>query len=650
MSKKFWKWNNSVESADSELVIEGVISSESWWGDEATPAALREELAKHKGDLTVSLNSGGGDVFAGVSMYNALKNFDGNVTIRVDGLAASIASIIAMAGDKIIMSPGSMMMIHKPWTMAVGDANELDKVSEVLNDIEGSLLPIYTARTGKSDEEIRELLNAETWMTAEEAVAEGFADELIEAKKSSYSDAIKNLVSGQFAYSMSATQESMNSLIEKIKASEEQEEEETDVTDSTETADEGAAATEDATTEDVEETDEETETESESEAEVEETNESDEEKKEMGDENTQTQADAKLEAQINAAVEGIVAKALPAQPKAEKKVNETEVRVNFVNQIGSLMNKNGSDLKKFATEAAEMRGFQNAIADGENLWVDEVVRNDILKAYNQVGRVGGLVDRESITADTLKILVETAGTGFQPVALGAVKPTDTPVWTPKTFEPFEWAVIVPWKDGDQKRTAINIYNQIIQYVATEYSKLEDKIILTYAGGTVGSETRPASGLVPILIAANRDIQVNSYSSADVVEALAEAYGQTESDGTITLVANRKTWAQLATSLDGFDRPLFTVVGEQVSAGALGSFRVVMSSVLSDGDVVIGNLADYLLVTRGGLATLFSREAYIADVVNLFTQDASALRADIDITGGAKRVNSFSLLQFAGESS
>ena len=260
-----------------------------------------------------------------------------------------------------------------------------------------------------------------------------------------------------------------------------------------------------------------------------------------------------------------------------------------------------------------MRGVQNAVADGENLWVDEVVRNDILKAYNQVGRVGGLVDRESITADTLKILVETAGTGFAPVALGAVKSTDTPVWTPKTFEPFEWAVIVPWKDGDQKRTSINIYNQIVQYIATEYAKLEDKIILTYAGGTVGAETRPASGLVPILTSAGRDIQATDYSSQEVVSALAEAYGQTESDGTITLVCNRKTWAQLATSLDGFDRPLFTVVGSEVSAGALGSFRVVNSSVMSDGDVVIGNFADYLLVTRGGLGTLLSREAYIADL-------------------------------------
>ena len=242
--------------------------------------------------------------------------------------------------------------------------------------------------------------------------------------------------------------------------------------------------------------------------------------------------EAKMQKQIETAVEGIVAKALPAQPKAEKKVSERDVRANFVAQMGALVNKDYSSLSKYAKEGAEMRGVQNAVADGENLWVDEVVRNDILKAYNQVGRVGGLVDRESITADTLKILVETAGTGFAPVALGAVKSTDTPVWTPKTFEPFEWAVIVPWKDGDQKRTSINIYNQIVQYIATEYAKLEDKIILTYAGGTVGAETRPASGLVPILTSAGRDIQATDYSSQEVVSALAEAYGQTESDGTI----------------------------------------------------------------------------------------------------------------------
>lgn len=241
MSKVFWKWSNSIESDNSELIIEGEISSETWWGDESTPSALREELKKHTGELTVALNSGGGDVFAGVSMYNALKNYDGNVTVRVDGLAASIASIIAMAGDKIIMSPGSMMMIHKPWTLAVGDANELDKVKEVLNSIESSMIPIYTTRTGKSEEEITKLLNDETWMTAEEAVELGFADELIEAKqKVSYSDAIKNLVNGKLAYSMSTTKDSMTALVEKIKDSENKEQEEveaTDVTDTTKTVD-----------------------------------------------------------------------------------------------------------------------------------------------------------------------------------------------------------------------------------------------------------------------------------------------------------------------------------------------------------------------------------------------------------------------------
>lgn len=248
MSKKFWKWSDAVESNDSELIIEGEISSETWWGDESTPKALRDELKKHTGDLTVSLNSGGGDVFAGVSMYNALRGYDGTVIVRVDGLAASIASIIAMAGDKIIMSPGSMMMIHKPWTLAVGNSAELDKVKDVLNSIEQSMLPIYTARTGKSEEEISALLESETWMTAEQAVEMGFADELVEAKeKVSYSDSIKNLVNGQFAYSMKATEDSMKALVEKIKA-EEEEVEVTDVPDTTETVDE-VIATEDTETE-----------------------------------------------------------------------------------------------------------------------------------------------------------------------------------------------------------------------------------------------------------------------------------------------------------------------------------------------------------------------------------------------------------------
>lgn len=215
---KFWKWSNAVESTDSELILEGEISDFTWWGDEVTPKEFRDELKKHTGNLTVSVNSPGGDVFAGVSIYNALREFDGEVTVRVDGIAASIASVIAMAGDKIIMAPGSMMMIHKPWTLAIGDANELDKVKEVLNGIEKSIVPIYASRTGKSAEEIQDLLDAETWMTAEQAVEMGFADDLIEAKKSSFSDAFKNALNGQFAYNMSATKKPLEDLVAKVKA------------------------------------------------------------------------------------------------------------------------------------------------------------------------------------------------------------------------------------------------------------------------------------------------------------------------------------------------------------------------------------------------------------------------------------------------
>ena len=629
MSKQFYRFTKN-EAGSSELILEGVIASESWYDDEVSPKQFREELAQHSGDITVRINSPGGDVFAGMQIYNMLKDRESNVTVVVDALAASAASFIAMAGDKIIMNTGSMMMIHKASTIAWGNEDEMLEVIEMLKKVDESIISLYVARTGKSAEEIKELLASETWMTADEAVEMGFADEAI-AGKTKLSDIVKNALNFTQEVQNAAMQPAMSlklRLSNKVEDNAESEAEKVEETAPVE-------VTEEVTdTEEVEAVAETTETiEEVTETPIDITNPVEEEEKEMS------------EVQDVIAAEGIVtAVALPEQPKAVAKVSNQKIRENFANQMVSLATKNQAALTQFAKEGAALRGVENAVANGEALWVDEVVRNDILKAYDIVGRVGGLVDRESITADTLKILVETAGVGFQPVALGAVKATDTPVWTPVSFEPFEYAIIVPWKDGDQKRTTINIYNQIIKYIGSEYAKHEDRIILTYAGGTVGTETRPATGLVPILVAANRDIAVASTSSADVVAALGQAYGDVETDGRITLVTNRKTWSQLATSLDGFDRPLFTVVGDQVSAGALGTFNVVLSSVLADGDVVIGNLDDYLLVTRGGLGTLFSREADIQGVINLFTQDASALRADIDITGGVKRVKSFVLLQ------
>jgi len=211
---KFWKIQNAVDSDGSELILEGVIASESWWGDEVTPQAFRDELKNIQGNLTVVINSPGGDVFAGVQIYNALKN-RGNVTIRVDGLAASIASIIAMAGDKIIMSPGSLMMVHKPSMMTWGNSNDMSKAKEVLDTIETELLDIYVSRTGLSLEKVVELVTNETWFGGKEAVELGFAD-VAKEEKSSISDTIKNMLGGKLAFSNSATKESLEAFTKKV--------------------------------------------------------------------------------------------------------------------------------------------------------------------------------------------------------------------------------------------------------------------------------------------------------------------------------------------------------------------------------------------------------------------------------------------------
>ena len=220
---KFWKWSNSVSSNNQELILDGPIASDTWWGDEVTPDLFREELKQHAGDLTVVINSPGGDVFAGLAIYNALVNHNGNVTVRVDGLAASIASVIAMAGDKIIMSPGSMIMIHRPSVYAAGTVDDMEKAKDVLLKIEEGITPIYAKRTGLSDEKIAELLEAETWMLADKAVELGFADEVSEApEKQKQDEGVQNAMGMNFAFSMSAVKQAdakpMQSLVEQIKA------------------------------------------------------------------------------------------------------------------------------------------------------------------------------------------------------------------------------------------------------------------------------------------------------------------------------------------------------------------------------------------------------------------------------------------------
>lgn len=182
--KKFWNFRNA-EDGTGELTLYGDISSQSWWGDEITPKQFKEDLDA-LGDvreLRIFINSGGGDVFAGQAIHSMLSRHKAHKTVYVDGLAASIASLIAMAGDTVIMPKNAMMMIHNAWTFAIGNKEELRKQADDMEKIDDSIVAAYEAKTGKDADEIRELMKAETWFTAEEAVSEGFADEIEETKQ-----------------------------------------------------------------------------------------------------------------------------------------------------------------------------------------------------------------------------------------------------------------------------------------------------------------------------------------------------------------------------------------------------------------------------------------------------------------------------------
>lgn len=222
--KKFWQLKNSVDHSGSTLILEGPISQESWWGDEVTPQEFRDELKKVTDKkLTVSINSVGGDVWAGVSIYNALAELDAEVTVKVDGLAASIASVIAMAGDKIIMSPGSTMMIHRASMLAMGDADDMKKAIEMLETVEEGIIQIYSDRTGQTPEAVKGMMDAETWMSPDKAVELGFADQ-VGSKKESEDDQPQSIFNGNFAFSMSATKDALNSYLGKVADSEKDEE------------------------------------------------------------------------------------------------------------------------------------------------------------------------------------------------------------------------------------------------------------------------------------------------------------------------------------------------------------------------------------------------------------------------------------------
>jgi ATP-dependent Clp protease protease subunit len=183
--KPFWSFKASAtDETLGELTLYGEIASSSWYGDEVTPKQFKKDLDALGAikNLKIYINSPGGDAFAGSAIYSMLKRHPAAKTVYIDGLAASAASLIAMAGDKVVMPANAMMMIHRAWTIVLGNANELRKVAEMCDKVDASILTTYVAKTGRSDEDIMALLDAETWMTAQEAVDGGFADE-IEAER-----------------------------------------------------------------------------------------------------------------------------------------------------------------------------------------------------------------------------------------------------------------------------------------------------------------------------------------------------------------------------------------------------------------------------------------------------------------------------------
>lgn len=185
----FW---NFVENEDSneevELRIEGDITMDDdfWAGlfgiETVTPKGFRQQLAEHKGkNITVWINSSGGNVIAASQIYTALKEHKGNVAVKVDGMAMSAASVIAMAGSETLMSPTSIMMIHNPWVGARGEAKDMRHVADILDEVKETIVNAYQLKTGRSRSKIAKMMDDETWMSAKKALSEGFIDGMLYA-------------------------------------------------------------------------------------------------------------------------------------------------------------------------------------------------------------------------------------------------------------------------------------------------------------------------------------------------------------------------------------------------------------------------------------------------------------------------------------
>lgn len=197
------------------LFLNGTIAEESWFDDDVTPQLFKDELNAGEGDITVWINSPGGDCVAAAQIYNMLSNYKGKVTVKIDGIAASAASVIAMAGTEVLMSPVSMLMIHNPMTIAMGDHAEMQKAIDMLAEVKESIINAYVLKTGLSRAKLSHLMDSETWMNANKAVELGFADGMLsrESGGAENSNAIDQEVTDAVMFSSRAVNNALQNKI-----------------------------------------------------------------------------------------------------------------------------------------------------------------------------------------------------------------------------------------------------------------------------------------------------------------------------------------------------------------------------------------------------------------------------------------------------
>lgn len=208
--KKFWNWTKTKSGESRTLHLEGTIADESWWGDEVTPAAFKAELMAGNGPITVWINSPGGDCVAAAQIYNMLMEYPADVTVQIDGIAASAASVIAMAGTTVRMSPVAVMMIHNPLTFAIGDSDEMRRTIQMLDEVKESIINAYEIKSGLSRTKLSHLMDDETWMSAKKALELGFCDEIMYVPEEGEGNA-----EDSFSFSQRAVN---NCLLDKLRA------------------------------------------------------------------------------------------------------------------------------------------------------------------------------------------------------------------------------------------------------------------------------------------------------------------------------------------------------------------------------------------------------------------------------------------------